>query len=257
MQAAFQIVLDRELNGWKLHPDTRVYAAINTAASYTVNEMDPALLDRFFVVDLDISVDEWLEWAAKSETMSPIVVDWIRSNRAFADPAPGGAAGSVQPSRRSLERLSLAYKAAKVTPKSPLFYTLALGFLGLEGAQSLAAWAKNNDNNIEPGEALEDWQGLCAKKFKRLGIDEQLNVIVKVTEELVRRGEAATDNNVAQVAAMADDAHPEHFPQVFSIVGKAQDNKKMLLRFNATGYTKKLAELYRPAINAAINKDKK
>src|SRR5437867_2646181 len=47
MQAAFQIVLDRQLNGWKLHPLTRVYAAINMGANYTVNEMDPALLDRF------------------------------------------------------------------------------------------------------------------------------------------------------------------------------------------------------------------
>ena len=37
MQAAFQIVLDRELNGWKLHPQTRVYAAVNSSAAYTVN----------------------------------------------------------------------------------------------------------------------------------------------------------------------------------------------------------------------------
>ena len=52
MQAGFQIVLDRELNGNKLHPQTRVFAAINTGAAYTVNEMDPALLDRFWTIDL-------------------------------------------------------------------------------------------------------------------------------------------------------------------------------------------------------------
>jgi MoxR-like ATPase len=33
MQAAFQVVLDRELNGWKLHPQTRVFAAINTGGN--------------------------------------------------------------------------------------------------------------------------------------------------------------------------------------------------------------------------------
>ena len=32
MQAAFQIVLDRELNGWKLHPETRIFTAINISA---------------------------------------------------------------------------------------------------------------------------------------------------------------------------------------------------------------------------------
>ena len=60
MQAAFQIVLDRELNGWKLHPETRVYAAINHSAAYTVNEMDPALLDRFWTIDLEPTVEDWL-----------------------------------------------------------------------------------------------------------------------------------------------------------------------------------------------------
>ena len=32
IQAAFQIVLDRELNGHQLHPDTRVFAAVNVGA---------------------------------------------------------------------------------------------------------------------------------------------------------------------------------------------------------------------------------
>src|SRR5574343_250038 len=40
MQASFQIILDRELNGWKLHPQTRVYSAINLSSSYSVNEVD-------------------------------------------------------------------------------------------------------------------------------------------------------------------------------------------------------------------------
>jgi len=47
-QGAFQIVLGRELNGHKLHPETRVYVAVNHGAEYNVNDMDPALLDRFW-----------------------------------------------------------------------------------------------------------------------------------------------------------------------------------------------------------------
>ena len=61
MQCGFQIVLDHELNGWKLHPETRVYAAINASAEYTVNEMDPALLDRFWTIDLEPTVEDWIE----------------------------------------------------------------------------------------------------------------------------------------------------------------------------------------------------
>ena len=52
MQSFFQLVLDRELgndaNGvpYRLHPETRVIAAINSGTEYTVEEMDPALLQR-------------------------------------------------------------------------------------------------------------------------------------------------------------------------------------------------------------------
>ena len=35
-QCAFQIVLDRELNGHKLHPETRIYTAINEGSEYQV-----------------------------------------------------------------------------------------------------------------------------------------------------------------------------------------------------------------------------
>ena len=65
-QCAFQIVLDRELNGHKLHPETRVYAAVNEGSEYQVTEMDPALLRRFFVTTLEPTAQDWLDWARKS-----------------------------------------------------------------------------------------------------------------------------------------------------------------------------------------------
>src|SRR5579863_4412898 len=63
MQAAFQLVLDRQLSGHKLHEGTRVYAAVNTNARYQTNEMDPALLDRFWAIDLEPTDDDWYAWA--------------------------------------------------------------------------------------------------------------------------------------------------------------------------------------------------
>ena len=49
-QSFFQIVLDRCLgndengNAYNIHPDTRIFAAVNHGNEYDVNEMDPALL---------------------------------------------------------------------------------------------------------------------------------------------------------------------------------------------------------------------
>ena len=68
-QGFFQIVLDRELgndaegNPIRLHPETRVIAAVNHGAEYDVNDMDPALLRRFFVADITPTSEDWIAWA--------------------------------------------------------------------------------------------------------------------------------------------------------------------------------------------------
>ena len=82
-QAVFQLVLDRELNGLRLHPETRVYTAVNNGMSYQVNNMDPALLRRFWTVDLEPTVKDWLAWAKLSDDMDPVIISFISENSQF------------------------------------------------------------------------------------------------------------------------------------------------------------------------------
>ena len=63
LQAAFELVLDRRLNGWHIPDGWRVMAAINGDSElYQVMEMDPALTDRFFMVKFNPTFDEWFTW---------------------------------------------------------------------------------------------------------------------------------------------------------------------------------------------------
>jgi len=63
-QAAFELVLDRRLNMRNLPDGWRVIAAINDKADiYDVNEMGPALLSRFQVIDFKPTIEEWYSWA--------------------------------------------------------------------------------------------------------------------------------------------------------------------------------------------------
>lgn len=72
-----QLTLDRELsNGAKLHPKTIVCAAVNTGKMYQVNRMDPALLDRFCVIDLVFDFQEWLKHA-KEVGISSVFLDFV------------------------------------------------------------------------------------------------------------------------------------------------------------------------------------
>jgi hypothetical protein len=193
-QAAFQIVLDRELNGWKLHPQTRVYAAVNTGAAYTVNDMDPALLDRFWAIDLTPTVEDWTTWARADGGIHEFVVDFIVSNEKWLDAPKDAEPGKVSPSRRSWERLSKALVGAGIAdnPNDPLFYPMCLGYVGTEATIAYHSFAKNIDNQVTGEELLRDYDAV-KKKVVKLGQEKQ-NVLIEKLADYVTKGLKTLDD---------------------------------------------------------------
>ena len=111
-QSAFQLVLDRELgndkdgNPYRLHPETRIVAAVNAGAEYDVNDMDPALLRRFWVSDIIPTAADWIDWA-KDNDIDPILVDFIRQNPAHLRVDPSTVEpGTVCPNPASWHRVN-------------------------------------------------------------------------------------------------------------------------------------------------------
>lgn len=146
-QSFFQIVLDRELGNditgmpYKLHPETRVYAAVNHGSEYDVNDMDPALLRRFWVCDIENTKSDWINWAKKNN-ISPYIIEFInkfpRSLR--VDPA-SVEPGKTIPCQASWSRFDTALKYANIDLKdhlgkkrNNLLYTLLTGFIGVEAS---------------------------------------------------------------------------------------------------------------------------
>jgi hypothetical protein len=195
MQAAFQIVLDRELNGWQLHPDTRVFAAVNTGGSYTVNEMDPALLDRFWTIDLTPDVQDWLTWAKDSGKVHENIVSFIAGNDKWLDAPKGGDAAAVAPSRRSWERLSHALNLAGVaeSPDDHLFYPLCLGYVGTEATIAFHGYVKTIDAQVTGKEIIEEFDKV-KKKIDRLG-QEKLNIAIEKMADYVTKNLTTLDDN--------------------------------------------------------------
>jgi GTPase SAR1 family protein len=140
MQAAFQIVLDRELNGHRLHPETRVYSAVNTGATYNVNQMDPALLDRFFVVDVNFTLEEWVKWAKTDGGLTIEVIDFVIRNPTWLTTPKKFNPGSVMPSPRSWEFADKNIRSLIVEGRTTNVYDLAKirrrmsGYLGVDAA---------------------------------------------------------------------------------------------------------------------------
>lgn len=191
MQAAFQICLDREMAGHKLHPQTRVFSAVNASGAYTVNEMDPALLDRFWTIDLFPTVKEWLAWGRDTSdeggSLASVMCDFIEANEKHLDPPKQVEPGQVTGSRRSWEKLSLAHIAAGIEekPTDPLFYQLAMGFVGVESAIAYTDYVKTVDTQVS-GEDVVNSYDKVKGKIEKMSHDRVLGLIEKVSEYVTK-----------------------------------------------------------------------
>lgn len=67
MAAAYKLVLDRQVGQHKLHDKVAMIACGNLESDNAiVNPMSSALISRFAHFNIDINVDDWLEWASKA-----------------------------------------------------------------------------------------------------------------------------------------------------------------------------------------------
>jgi hypothetical protein len=202
MQAASQVVLDRTLNRQTLHPKTVICVAINADARYHVNDMDIALLDRMWTIDLSPTVEDWVAWAEKNN-IDGTIIDFIRGNEKWLDPAKNAEPSAVEPSRRSWERLSNSLKLAGVTENpSDLFYHICCGFIGTEAAIAFHSYAKSVDSRITGEEIVNGFLDSknpandteTKKKILRLGT-EKLNIAVEKVIDFVTNAEAKWSAN--------------------------------------------------------------
>ncbi|AKG07797.1 ATPase AAA [Moraxella bovoculi] len=67
MAAAYKLVLDRQVGQHKLHDKVAMIACGNLESDNAiVNPMSSALISRFAHFDINLNVDDWLEWASKA-----------------------------------------------------------------------------------------------------------------------------------------------------------------------------------------------
>lgn len=228
MQAAFQIVLDRKLNGHALHPETRVYAAINHSMDYIINDMDPALLDRFWVVDLEPTPEDWFSWAKEKGKIDELVYDFLFANRSHLEHNGNHDPGKVYPSRRSWDRLNRALLKASLMsePENPLFYNISIGLVGSEASISLTEYAKNRNREITAEDILVRWSKV-KNKIDALG-PEKWNILNEKIGDHVKEHKI-TKTQAKNLAEYFKALPGEHAIQLWTVVAMTgPDNIKAL-----------------------------
>lgn len=105
-QATFQIVLDRRIHTHKLPENCGIICACNPpGGDYIVEELDPALLNRFVNVKWNLDTRQWLSWARENKLKTE-VIDFIMTDNKQLGNEDIKIEIDVKPSPRSYEFLS-------------------------------------------------------------------------------------------------------------------------------------------------------
>ena len=191
MQSFFQVVLDRQLGNnvdgepLTLHPETRVIAAVNHGSEYDVNDMDPALLRRFWVVDLEPTINDWIDWAGTND-IDPVTIDFVRQHPEHFRVDPGTVEpGTVIPTPASWHRLDESLRHIGMAPtdiaggRPEGFYALATGFIGTEAAISYTDFINRYERVISADDVVAG--KIDDDKASELNASEALAVLDKLS----------------------------------------------------------------------------
>lgn len=184
MQCAFQLVLDRCIQGKMIHPKTRIIAAVNASHHYQVNEMDPALLDRFLVVDMVPEIKTWKAWAATAGIDSAVVEFcmqhqdhwWFNPGNSNLEP------NKVYPTPRAWEMLNDCLTHAELLdqPSNPMFRHIAQGLVGDEAGAAFHVFVKDYDRNISAEQLLNSYATIRDRVKTGLSIDQVMTIVEKL-----------------------------------------------------------------------------
>ena len=179
-QGLFELTDSRKINGWHLHQDTIIIAAVNGGehgAQYQVGEMDPAELDRWTVFDVEPSAEDWLRWA--KDKVDGVVWDFVNQNRTHMEHTGEFEPNKVYPSRRSWKRFNDTAAPTGVFEENgnlDLLFNLATAFLGFEAAVTLRDFVANYGWQVSVDDLLNKGE---IKKTAEWGINDHSAMVEK------------------------------------------------------------------------------
>lgn len=160
-----QLACFRRLWGIKLHPKTVIAAAINGGPvcgdNYDVGQMDPAELDRWCVIDVVPTVQDWYDWAEREDkdgnkNIHPDILTFVKDSPNFLESKGSVELDYVSPSRRSWKRFNDVLVTSGLlediksmdrgTERSELLLTIkdiAASILGFEASMAFGRYAEN------------------------------------------------------------------------------------------------------------------
>ena len=222
-QGLFELTDSRKINGWHLHADTLIVAAVNGGehgAQYQVGEMDPAELDRWTVFDVEPSTEDWLKWA--QDNVDGILWDFINHNRNHLEHIGEYEPNKVYPSRRSWKRFNDTVARIGVFGEEgdrDMLFNLATAFVGFEGAVALRDFVEKYEWQVTIEDLIDNGE---IDKTAQWGINDHAAMIEKF-EASKTFAEPLTEGQIANVAEYFVTLPSEVAMKLWTVIGDSDN----------------------------------
>ena len=161
-QELMNLILNREINGYKLDKGVNIIAAMNPSnryegfyeSEYQVVDMDPAQEDRFVWLQMESDIKEWIKWGMNNGNIHPDIIEFISTFPEYLHTP--NSRESLKATPRSWERISKAYKLYKAKGSSYSINTLLNVVRGNVGESIATDFANYISNIKKPLISMED-----------------------------------------------------------------------------------------------------
>lgn len=166
-QELMNLILNREINGYKLSGGVKILAAMNPSdkyglsSDYQVVDMDAAQENRFVWLSMEPDYIQWLSWAVEAG-LEPKITEFIST---FPEYLHKINEASIRATPRSYERISKLYKEYKdkkdSIPRS-VFLNVVMGNVGKMIAEEFISFIESDYapllsyEDVFTGDALTD-----------------------------------------------------------------------------------------------------
>lgn len=206
-QELMNLILNREINGYKLHDKVKILAAMNPSSKYgsdfdyQVVDMDAAQENRFVWLNMESDARGWIKWATENEVDRKII-EFIST---FPEHLHSINEDDIRATPRSFERVSKSYKLYKENKDSiprRVFLNVLKGNLGRIIAEQLMDFIESDKTALISPEEV----------FEKANLSEEIKI--KISKESHTRLYLTANNMINYINRKIQEAEGEDVSKV-------------------------------------------
>lgn len=176
-QELMNLILNREINGYKLNEKVKILAAMNPSSKYgeefdyQVVDMDAAQENRFVWLYMESDSKTWLTWAAQNN-LEQKVIEFISTFPEYLHSTKSDE--QIKATPRSFERVSKSYslyKENRDTIPKRVFLNILKGNLGNRIAHEFMSFTEENNKPLISYEEVFQHEELSLEIIERVKVE--------------------------------------------------------------------------------------